>query len=245
MRGILTYHSIDDSRSPISISAAGFRSHVEWLASGEVEVLSLAELVAAPDERDAVAVTFDDGFANFAELGWPLLRDAGIPTTLFVATEVVGATNAWGGADEDGIPTLPLCDWEALGAMAGEGLELGSHSRTHARLTGVDDAALASELRGAADDLEARTGTRPGAVCYPYGDVDDRVVRAAREHYALGCTTEFRPLGAGPDALALPRLDAYYWRDGRGLEGWGSGAFRGRVWLRGRARDVRARLRGE
>ena len=54
-----------------------------------------------------------------------------------------------------------------------------------------------------------------------------------------------RGLEEGAEALALPRLDAYYWRDSAGLPGWGSGAFRGRLWLRGRARGLRARLRSE
>ena len=34
MRGILTYHSVDPSGSPISIDEKAFRAHVAWLASG-------------------------------------------------------------------------------------------------------------------------------------------------------------------------------------------------------------------
>ena len=245
MRGILTYHSIDDSGSPISLKLDAFKRHVEWLTSGAAAVLPLEQLPSAAAESDAVAVTFDDGFENFADHAWPLLRDAGLPVTLFVATLCVGGTNAWGGREEDGIPTLPLCNWDALRGMIEEGLVLGSHSRTHASLTGVTDERLADELAGSFADLELRTGVRPRTVCYPYGDVDARVLEAAREHYALGCSTEFLPLEEGAEALALPRLDAYYWRDSAGLPGWGSGAFRGRLWLRGRARGLRARLRSE
>lgn len=245
MRGILTYHSLDDSGSPISIHPEAFVQHVEWLASGAVTVVPLEDLSAVPDEQDAVAVTFDDGFCNFTEHAWPLLRDAGLPVTLFVATLCVGGTNAWGGVEEPGIPTLPLCDWSQLRAMVAEGLVLGSHSRTHPRLSNVSDGRLADELAGASSDLELRTGVRPRTLCYPYGDLDERVVEAAREHYALGCTTEFRALGTTAEAMLLPRLDAYYWREAQGLPGWGSAAFRRHLWLRGQARGLRARLRGD
>src|SRR5690606_37701023 len=60
MRAILTYHSIDESGSPISVSREAFRAHVRWLASGAVKVRPLAELVDARDGGDAVAITFDD-----------------------------------------------------------------------------------------------------------------------------------------------------------------------------------------
>ena len=65
MRAILTYHSIDPSGSPISVSPAAFRRHIEWLASGRVRVVRLEELMRLPAGEDAVALTFDDGFAKF------------------------------------------------------------------------------------------------------------------------------------------------------------------------------------
>ncbi|TFG50637.1 MAG: polysaccharide deacetylase, partial [Gemmatimonadales bacterium] len=45
MRAILTYHSIDDSGSPISVAPEQFRAHVRWLQSGVIRVVPLAELL--------------------------------------------------------------------------------------------------------------------------------------------------------------------------------------------------------
>jgi peptidoglycan/xylan/chitin deacetylase (PgdA/CDA1 family) len=246
VRAILTYHSVDPSGSPISVSREQFRRHCEFLRGGAVAVVPLAEIAAAPDGRDAVAITFDDGFASFASDAWPLLREAGLPATLFVATRRVGASNAWGGRDQAGIPTLPLLGWEELGRLSSEGLDIGSHSRTHPRLSRVGAAELADELAGSAEDLARELGTRPASFCYPYGDHDRRVEGVARKLYARACTTELRALAAGDDPLRLPRLDAYYLRDPGRLEDWGSRAFRARIWLRGVARDLRGALsRGE
>ncbi len=240
VRAVLTYHSIDPSGSPISVSREQFRRHCEFLRDGALAVVPLAEIAAAPEGRDAVAITFDDGFASFASDAWPMLRDAGLPATLFVATRRVGASNAWGGREQAGIPTLPLLGWEELGRLASEGLDVGSHSRTHPRLSRVGAAELAEELAGSAEDLARELGRRPASFCYPYGDHDERVAGEARKLYARACTTELRALAADDDPLRLPRLDAYYLRDARIHRWFGRRRFDAYVGMRAKLRRLRA-----
>jgi peptidoglycan/xylan/chitin deacetylase (PgdA/CDA1 family) len=108
MRAILTYHSIDESGSAISISESVFRGHVSWLARGGVRVVSLDALMRLPADANAVALTFDDGFVNFGDIAAPLLADHGLPSTLFVVSDAVGKTNRWPGRADRGIPELPL-----------------------------------------------------------------------------------------------------------------------------------------
>lgn len=247
MRGILTYHSIDDSRSPISIGRADFARHVDWLASGAVRVLPLAELVARPGGEHAVAITFDDAFESLASLAWPMLRERQLPAAVFVPTGRVGRDNAWGERAARGIPTLPLCDWPALARMAEEGLEIGSHTVNHARLEGMEVRLVHAELAISADTIEARVGRRPRSFCYPYGAWDPQAARIAGELYDLSVTTELGTLGAldtgaGDARHRLPRLDAFYYRSNRLLESWGSDAFRRHLWIRARLRRLRAAL---
>jgi len=244
MRAILTYHSVDASGSAISIDEAAFRDHVRWLASGVVSVVSLETLAGpgAPDE--ALALTFDDAFQNFADQAWPLLRGHGLPVTLFIVTGHAGRTNAWGGRETPGIPTLPLMDWDALGRAAEEGVTLGAHSRTHPDLRRQDDAGLREELAGSAEAIAERTGRRPACFAYPYGAVNARVAEAAGDTYRLACTTALRPLEARETTLQLPRLDTYYLRDTARLATWGSAGFRRYLALRAGIRRARAALSG-
>jgi peptidoglycan/xylan/chitin deacetylase (PgdA/CDA1 family) len=238
VRAILTYHSIDDSGSPVSVSEPAFRRHVAWLASGAVRVVGLEEIAALPREADAAALTFDDGFVNFAERAWPVLRAHMLPVTLFVVTDAAGGTNAWGGRAEPGIPTLPLLGWDALARLASEGVTLGAHGRTHADLRTLSGAALEDEVAGAAERVAVRTGRRPAAFAYPYGGMSAAAVAAAARSYRLACTTEHRTLPTSVDPLLLPRLDAFYFRRG-GLERWGTVGFRARVRARGALRRLR------
>ncbi len=244
MRAILTYHSIDSSGSPISVSPEAFRAHCRWLARGPVRVVPLAALLAMPETEDAVALTFDDGYSNFAAEAAPLLEAYGLPATLFVVPGQVGKTNAWGGRAEPRIPTLSLLDWPALAGLAERGIRLGAHSRTHPRLSAVPASQLEDELAGAAETIRQETGQSPEDLAYPFGDVTPAVARAAARVYRRAVTTEFRPLAPNDDPLRLPRLDAYYFRGQGQLEAWGTPRFRQRLWFRGQARKLRQRLTG-
>jgi peptidoglycan/xylan/chitin deacetylase (PgdA/CDA1 family) len=240
MRAILTYHSIDESGSPISVSPEAFRAHVAWLASGRVRVLPLDELTHGGDDGDAVALTFDDGFRNFAEIAAPVLAELALPATVFVVPEHVGGHNDWGGgAPGTVIPSLPLMGWEALGAVVAAGVTLGAHTRRHRDLTQVRGAALEDEVAGCVEHIAAELGVRPVTFAYPYGAVDVTSATVVRDVFELACTTELRALRRDDDRALLPRLDMFYFRDEGQLESWGSSAFKRRLWLRAQGRRVK------
>ncbi|HEV2132003.1 MAG TPA: polysaccharide deacetylase family protein [Longimicrobiaceae bacterium] len=242
MRAILTYHSIDASGSAISVHLETFRSHVRWLAGSGVRVVPVEELLRLPPEAEALALTFDDGFANFAQLAWPLLRDHGMPVTLFVATDFVGGSNSWSVSRRIAVPRLPLLDWEELGRLVEEGVALGSHSRTHPDMRGLSAAALREEVEGSASRLEAKTGRAPTGFAYPFGYYDAAAVEAVRGCYAWACTVELRMLRTRENPWLTPRLDAYYLRSPGRLEAWGTRRLRRHLWLRAGARRVRNTL---
>lgn len=242
MKAILTYHSVDESGSVISISEATFRGHVAWLAAGRIRVLPLEQLVAAPDDVDAVAITFDDGLESFARIAAPMLRDHALPATLFVVTDAVGATNAWGGRADPGIPVFPLLGWDALGRLAADGVSLGAHTCSHPRLDRLDAAVAEHEIVASKVRLARELGVEAPTFAYPYGDVSDVARGVVAREFRHGVTTRFAALGAHDDPARLPRLDSYYFRRPGSLESWGSARFRVRMGLLAGARTVRRSL---
>lgn len=246
-RAILTYHSIDGSGSPISVAPDAFAAHVRWLASGRVRVVPLVNLAAevrdgSASDGDAVALTFDDGFANFAEHAAPLLAEHALPATVFVVSEHAGRTNAWGGRDAAGIPTLPLMDWSALGRIAESGVDIGAHTRTHPHLDALGSNAIAEEIEGGASEITSRLGRRPTSFAYPYGAVSDSAAAVVRATFDAGVTTRMRTLSTGDDRALLPRLDAYYLRSPDGLAGWGTARFRAYLTMRAAVRAAREKV---
>ena len=92
---VLVYHRIGErALDPwhLTIDPVIFAGQMETLAR-DWSPLSLAELVEGLDRRRlperAVAVTFDDGYADNLDVAAPILLEHGIPATLFVATGLV------------------------------------------------------------------------------------------------------------------------------------------------------------
>lgn len=243
MKAILTWHSIDASGSVISIDPATFRRQVSWIAGSGLRVVDVRTLVRIA-EGHAVALTFDDGFENFATHAWPVLRDHGLGATVFVATDHAGAWNAWDGGGHAGIPRLPLLRWDALGRLVEEGVVLGAHSASHRDLRRVSAVDLERETREPAERIAAETGQRPDVFAYPYGAKDERVIAAVRSYYAAACTTELRPVEGDADPHRLPRIDTWYLRRPGRLEGWADGSLGRHLRYRDRLRRVRRLVTG-
>ncbi len=92
---VLTYHRVaepDDDHYPglISASPEAFGEQVEALAR-RFSFVSLETVLDRLDGGAAVParsilLTFDDGYRDFAQNAWPVLRRLGIPAVLFVPT---------------------------------------------------------------------------------------------------------------------------------------------------------------
>lgn len=239
MRAILTYHSIDDSGSPLSCPRGVFARHVAWLASGRVRVTTIDDLVQLPASTDAVALTFDDGFVNFGDVAAPRLLEHGLAVTVFVVADLVGTANSWDAGPNRIAPDLPLLDWPTLVRLQEQGVTLGAHSLTHRDLTRLEPDALDDEVRGCADRMEARSGRRPTVFAYPYGLRNEASTRTVARAFRWACTTEFRTLITPALHSALPRLDMYYFQHARSLDGWGTAPFEARIRVRHGLRRAR------
>lgn len=153
----------------------------------------------------AVMLTFDDGCRDFLTEAWPLLRAHGFGAALFVVTDRVGGTSDW---DARYGEPAELLDWNELRRLVRAGVEIGSHTATHPRLSSLSPADVAREAARSRAAIIRELGVEPVAIAYPYGDVDGAVRRiAGGAGYAYGVTTEGRRAELHDDPLALPRIE--------------------------------------
>lgn len=96
---VLTYHRIDEpTRRPwldpglISATPKEFGRQMAYLAS-HCQTLTVQDVLAALQSRNkkdipprAVLVTFDDGYRDFEEQAWPILKRYRIPAAVFIPT---------------------------------------------------------------------------------------------------------------------------------------------------------------
>src|SRR3954447_24970367 len=100
---VLTYHRIADAADGppgiISPSPPAFERQVRWLARARrpvsLDAVLRARTEGAPLPARAVLVTFDDGYEDFAEVAWPILRRHGVPAALFVPTAFPGSASGF------------------------------------------------------------------------------------------------------------------------------------------------------
>jgi peptidoglycan/xylan/chitin deacetylase (PgdA/CDA1 family) len=212
---VLCYHALSpDWPAALSTTPELFREQLELLLDRGYRGATFEQAVESGDRR-SLAVTFDDAYRSVFALARPIMDELDVPGTVFVPTD-------WAGSEEpmrwDGVYQWlegpheheMLCmRWEQLRELADAGWELGSHTRSHPFLTAVDDDRLGAELRESRLTLERELGRPCRSIAYPYGDVDERVIEAAREAgYAFGASLPKKLSSRGP--LDYPRVGVYH-----------------------------------
>ena len=98
---VLAWHRVNDDADPIggmSVSTENFRRQMKYLKE-KCDVLTLEramDLLFSGDALppDGVVVTFDDGYRDNYENAFPVLKDYGIPATIFLSAEAVEKSSA-------------------------------------------------------------------------------------------------------------------------------------------------------
>jgi peptidoglycan/xylan/chitin deacetylase (PgdA/CDA1 family) len=209
-RLILCFHAVDPTWPDawLSTPPAAFESLVRSLVHAGYRGATMTATVADDSTDLVAAITFDDAYSSVAAVAAPILARIGWPATVFVPTQPMLERGwmDWLGADicaAHPVATAQLTPDE-VGALAEQGWEVGSHGRTHRMLSRLRDDELHEELARSRSELEAVAGSCT-SISYPWGEVDPRVVDAAR---AAGYTTGTGLAGrfTWDDPLRVPRM---------------------------------------
>ncbi|WP_246267896.1 polysaccharide deacetylase family protein [Nonomuraea typhae] len=199
---VLMYHSIDHFEEDpylITVKPQRFAAQMRWLSRRGLRGVSMRDLLDAQRSGTAgrlVGLTFDDGYADFVTHALPVLLRHGFTGTVFAVTGRLGGDNAW---DPLG-PRKPLMTAEQLREVAAHGMEIGSHTLTHASLAGAPAADVRHQVEASRIELEGILGRPVTGLAYPYGHADDEAVEAVRAAgYGYACG--IRPHAAGPHNL--------------------------------------------
>ncbi len=213
---ILMYHLVGTPRSAkehrFCTPPEEFTRQMDHLVAS-YSPIALDALVAGvrgdlPLPDRAVHVTFDDGFAGVFEHAAPVLAARSIPATLFAVSDRLGQTNDW--MTERGFPERPLMTAAQLRQLEGAGFVIGSHTKTHARLTELDSRRAADEVVASKRTLEDALGKAVAYFAYPYGLQNDAVRGAVVDAgYGAACATISGFNRSGQDPYLLRRIDVF------------------------------------
>lgn len=211
---ILCYHAVDPEwRSPLAVTPSVFEQHCAWLVTNR-QVVGAAEAAVRLSTADRLprgvaALTFDDGFRSVFEYAFPVLRQHGLPATVFLVAQTLAPEVLpvdW--VDDPPLRPLATLTLEEVREMQEAGIRFGSHSYSHHDLTLLSESDAERDLRSSRELLEDQLETRISLLAYPRGLHDEKVRRAAA---AAGFTHGFalpdkqEPIGP----YAIPRVGIY------------------------------------
>jgi peptidoglycan/xylan/chitin deacetylase (PgdA/CDA1 family) len=210
---VLCFHAVsEDWPSGLAVPPEQLREALRLLLDRGYAAATFAAVARREAPAKAFAVTFDDGYRSVITRALPVMAELGVPGTIFVTSNWVGAEApmTWPGIDHwtpgDYEEELIPAGWEELRGLLREGWEVGSHTMSHPRLPELDDEALAAELTGSREKCVDELGVDCASIAYPYGASDERVERATAEAgYAVGAV--LRHYGSGP--YGWPRIGVY------------------------------------
>ena len=170
---VLFYHRVaDEFPNDWTIANKTFERQMAFLRKN-YDLISLEEaqrrIRIGRNNRAAVSITFDDGYADNCRAALPLLIKQRIPCTYFVTSKHVLEDIPFPHDVSNGQPLRPNTV-EQVKALASAGIEIGAHTRTHPDLGKVQDVEkLQDEVVGAARELEEAIGKSIRYFAFPFG----------------------------------------------------------------------------
>jgi peptidoglycan/xylan/chitin deacetylase (PgdA/CDA1 family) len=202
---VLTYHRVSDEPDELAVSPVHFSEQMAILRDSDFEIRRLCDALDAPDlgRSRTVCVTFDDGYRDNLTNALPVLREHGVPATIFLPTAIIDGEERYRWYAD---PPAALT-WDEVRELQREGLvDFQAHTVTHPLLPGIDDDQARIEIVTGRGILEQRLGREVTCLCYPGGRYGEREMRLAEEAgYRLAVTTRPGVNGPGTPVFALRR----------------------------------------
>jgi peptidoglycan/xylan/chitin deacetylase (PgdA/CDA1 family) len=200
---VFLYHRFGEHGSPsTNIRLDQFDAQIAELKSGKYTVLPLPEIIAAlrdhrPLPDDTVGLSIDDAYESAYTQAWPRLKAAGLPFTLFVATDSIEQKKAAG-----------LMSWEQIRALAKAGVTIGAHTASHLHMPDHDAARNRADIERSNARFRAELGQVPRLFAYPYGEMSRAVGALVSDAgYDAAFGQHSGAIGAGSDMFYLPRFE--------------------------------------
>ena len=161
---VIYYHSVPEKER------LQFEKQLDQLVRYATPISVQGEITLVSGKRYA-AVTFDDGFKNFHDCALPGLLKRGIPSTMFLITEVIGRTFGPDGEEVmslDQILSLP------------DSVVIGSHTLSHPLLPKIDKDEATREIVLSRTVLEEKLKRKISLFSFPFGGFNQKMVEICR-----------------------------------------------------------------
>lgn len=245
--GVLTYHRTAptgtvDRHDDLNVAPEVFRSQLAGLLGAGYTFVSIDDVVEWQHgrrtlPRQAVHVTFDDGYACTALYAAPILSELDIPATVFVNTAFIGEPGPFPfDPNRDAYPAdvstdhyRPMSGDELREVIADSTITIGAHSHSHDNFVAHPER-FDEDIQLNLKILREEYGLDTVPFAFPYGVVrlgyagGELSLKVSRHGVSCAFSTEPDLIEATDDLYCLSRLSAYPWDTPRSLQaklnGW-------------------------
>ena len=170
---ILMYHSLSDDPEAdkanyfkVCTHPERFSQHMDFLHQNGFQGVTLQEGLERLDSsegssKQAVAITFDDGFRDFYTEAYPVLQKHRFSATMYLPTAYIGdTTKSFKGKE--------CLNWNEVHELDNAGIEFGSHTVNHPKLVELSKTEIHTELSESKQRIENELGKPTHSFAYPY-----------------------------------------------------------------------------
>ncbi len=210
---ILMYHQIDappPRGTPLRgliVAPGSFAWQMQMLRLLGYRGVSMRDLepyLTGEKRGKVVGLTFDDGYQNNVRNALPVLKRHGFTATCYGVSSMIGGTNSWDRGVVAEKPLMSLDDWRV---WRDAGMDIGSHTRTHADLNTLDTDEARKQIAESRQELMRVLDCDVRHFCYPYGRFGEVHSRMARDAgYVTATTTHRGRVHRGDDPYTLRRI---------------------------------------
>lgn len=199
---LVMYHRFGEQNYPTTnVRLDQLDAHIAELSSGEYTVLAVPEIIRRLKAGETfpektVGITIDDAYLSVFNEAWPRFKKAGLPFTVFVATDPIERNYAH------------YMSWRNLKDMAQDPLvTLGSQTASHLHMIETSTDSINRDLAVSNALFEKNLGRAPKLIAYPYGEFDAHVIDAAKAAgFVAGFGQHSGAFGATTPIFQLPRF---------------------------------------
>jgi peptidoglycan/xylan/chitin deacetylase (PgdA/CDA1 family) len=211
---ILTYHHTEQAppkgfpMRSLWVTPSSFSAQMDWLARLGYTGLAMSDLMPylrGEKKGKVVGITLDDGYQSNVLQALPILKKHGFSATCYVVSGRLGQHNEWDWAL--GMAKAALMSVEEMRAWVNAGMEVGSHTCSHADLNQLPMVEARHELLQSKSDLENLLQKPVTQFCYPYGHFSpEHEVLVSQTGYEAATTTHRGRACSNDRLTALPRI---------------------------------------
>ncbi len=203
---ILMYHHIRINPKPndslwasLNVSPSQLEAQFQYLNSHDYHTITLGQMLDALNNKailpkNPIVLSFDDGYRNFYENAYPLLKKYNLKAIQFVITDV------------QNYPAY--LTWNQIIEMDKSGLvEFGAHTKHHPNLPDLSQAAIIDEVKGSKKDIESHLKKPTNWFAYPYGSYNNFILKAVKDAGYLGAaSTIYGSVQESNKLFLMPRI---------------------------------------